>query len=296
MSHHGQAVWMVAGHSGWLLVVLAVAALLCFYFGFRAWGRARSVADTARARVRSAPHGYVELYGRAEFPPEENHRQAPLTGRTCVWWSYSISHNSGDKRGWQTVASETSEEPFVLRDETGACQVDPRGAEVTPSERQVWYGSESWPSAPYSEGGLLGGNYKYTEKRIYENDGVCVLGEFATVGGIADGSEEDSIAALLHEWKADQAGLLKRFDKDGDGKLSAEEWEAVRAAARTAVQTQTVQSPLLKQIAKPRDGRPFLVAAKDPEHLAQSYRWQAAVCLTGFFAVLMLLTGLFLHP
>jgi len=292
----GHAVWMVAGHPGWLLVVLAVAAVGCFYFAFRSWGLSRSVADTARARVRSAPHGYVELYGRAEFVPEEVHQQAPLTHRPCVWWSYQIAHNSGDRRGWETIDSETSETAFILHDETGACLVDPRGAEVKPSERQVWYGSESWPSEPWSTGGgLLGGNYRYTEQRIYEYEGVCVLGEFATVGGIADGSEDAEIAALLHEWKRDQAGLLKRFDKDGDGQLSPQEWEQAREAARAEVQTQHAQAPVLKEIRKPRDGRPFLLAAKDPAHLAQSYRWQAAMCLAGFFAALMLLTGLLLH-
>jgi len=52
---------------------------------------------------------------------------------------------------------------------------------------------------------------------------------------------------------------------------------------------------LVKAVRKPRDGQPFLLAAKDPVHLARSYRWQAAMCLAGFFAALMLLTGFLLH-
>jgi hypothetical protein len=289
--------WMVAGHSGWVLLVFAAAAIAALYLAVRYWGLSRRIADTARARVRSAPHGYVELYGRAEFATDAKCPVAPLTGRTCVWWSYRIARNSGRRRAWETLDSGTSDAAFMLRDDTGACLVDPRDALVKPSERQVWYGPESWPSAPYSTGsGLFGDRYQYVEQRIYENDGVCVLGEFATVGGIADGIADVEVSALLHDWKLDQAGLLKRFDQDGDGKLSVAEWEHARAAARSEVLSRQTQTPVVKQIAKPSDGRPYVLAARDPAHLAQSYRWQAAAGLAGFFLAVLALTRILMGP
>ncbi len=291
MYHSGQA-WLVAGHPGELLLILPIAALVSFYLTFRYWSLARSVADTALARVRSAPHGYVELYGRAEFDPQTEQRKAPLTGRSCVWWSYTIAEKSG--RSWAIVDRGTSAEPFVLHDDSGACRVDPDGAMIKPSSRTVWYGSESWPSAPYSTGGLMGGRYRYTEQRIDELAGVCVLGDCATVGGLADGGLETDIAAVLHVWKDDQATLLKRFDRDGDGTLNATEWEQAREAARNQVLSQRAQAPTVKQMTKPRDGRAYLIAASDPAHLAQRYRWQAAAGLGGFFVSVVLIAHLYL--
>ncbi|HTW73758.1 MAG TPA: hypothetical protein VMD56_02425 [Steroidobacteraceae bacterium] len=288
------AAWTIAGQPGTVVATLVIACLVCFALTYRAWARARSLSDTARARVRSAPHGYVELYGNTAFPPQtsDQAKSAPLTGRACVWWRYHIYHRAG--RGWDCIDRGASDSAFVLQDDTGACIVDPRGAEVTPSERQVWYGSDSWPSSPYSTGlGALGSSYKYIEQRIYEADGVCVLGELAATGGLADGGVETEVATLLHDWKNDPAALLRRFDRDGDGQLNAQEWEAARAAARAEVLAQRAQTPLVKQMARPHDGRPYLLAARSPQGLARRYRWQAAACLAGFFASLLLLAHLF---
>jgi hypothetical protein len=290
--HQAGHAWLIAGHPGELVLILPAVAVVSFYLTFRYWSLARSVADTALARVRSAPHGYVELYGRAEFAADTKQRNAPLTGRSCVWWSFTIAEKSG--RSWAIVDRGTSAEAFMLHDDTGACLVDPDGALIRPSSRNVWYGSESWPSAPYSTGGLLGGRYRYTELRIEEHDGVCVLGDCATVGGLADGGLETDIAALLHLWKDDQATLLKRFDRDGDGTLNASEWDQAREAARSQVLSQRAQMPTVKQMTKPRDGRTYLIAASDPAHVAQRYRWQAAAGLGCFFISVILIARLYL--
>lgn len=285
--------WTIAGQPGTLVLALALTCLACSFFAYRAWARARSLSNTVRARVRSAPHGYVELYGNTGFaqPVPDQKKSAPLTGRASVWWRYHIYEREG--RSWSRVDFGASDAAFLLQDDTGACLIDPRGAEVTPTARQVWYGSESWPSAPYSTGLGMGGRYRYVEERIHEADGVCVLGELAATGGLADGGAEAQIAALLHDWKSDPATLLRRFDHDGDGQLNAQEWEQAREAARTQVIGQRAQTPLVKQMARPRDGRPYLLAARTPDGLARRYRWQTAACLAGFFACLVFLTRLF---
>ncbi len=286
--------WTIHGQPGTLVLALVAACLACFVFMYRGWARARSLSNTARARVRSAPHGYIELYGRTSFPPQtaDQAKSAPLTGRACVWWRYHVYRRAG--KGWVTIDHGASDHSFLLQDDTGSCVVDPRGAEVTPSARQVWYGSESWPSSPYSTGlGALGSNYKYIEQRIHEADDVCALGELGATGGLADGGVDSEIAALLHDWKSDPAALLKRFDRDGDGQLDAQEWEQARAAARAQVLEGRAQTPLVKQMARPRDGRPYLLAARTPERLARRYRLQAAACLGGFFVTLLLLAHLF---
>jgi hypothetical protein len=283
----------------WLHVVLPLGALLCFYGALRFWRLARSIADTAVSRVRSAPQGYVELYGRAEFPPQTTQR-APLSGRDCVWWWFSIERRVGSGRyqRWDKVNGGSSVAPFLLRDDTGACLVDPRGADVKPSASDTWYGALPWPSGPLTTGRLsmvIGEEYRYREHRLYQYDMVCALGEFRTVGGLASGDLEADVTTLLHHWKEDQAALLKRFDTDGNGVLSAAEWEQARAAARAQIQAQRAQAPTLNVVARPRDDRPYLLAASDPAHLAQRYRWRAAASVAGFLVALASFTELLLH-
>jgi hypothetical protein len=275
-------------HPHWLLMVPGALAIACLYLTVRYWRLAHMIGDTARARVRSAPHGYVELYGEAQCT-SPTQPGAPLTGHSCVWWHYEIQRRSG--RSWCRVSSASSDAPFVLRDETGSCQVDPRGALITPSVRQVWYGSDEWPSAPYSTGlGAVGSPYRYVEQRIHEHDNVCVLGELSAVGGVAGADTDYAVSALLHEWKNQPQALLARFDQDHDGQLKGEEWEQARTAARAEVLAREARQPVTKVMTRPADGRPYVVAAKDPARLAQSYRWQAAATLLGFFlAVIALL-------
>lgn len=43
------------------------------------------------------------------------------------------------------VKENTSREPFLVRDDTGICGVYPLGADVTPTDRSVGYGSTLEP-------------------------------------------------------------------------------------------------------------------------------------------------------
>jgi hypothetical protein len=92
------------------------------------------------------------------------------------------------------VSGATSDAPFVLRDATGACLVRPAGADVTPTDRSVWYGAGPEPDdrnpprlaptqsrTPVLE--VAGGSshrYRYSEERIYPGDPLLALGAFTT--------------------------------------------------------------------------------------------------------------------
>ena len=111
---------------------LAIAAPLCFYFGFRNWRLARLIDDTPVSRIRSAAQGYVELCGIAsmgEGPPTI----APLSQLPCAWWSYCIEHHTGEGRNrrWETINRGVSVAPFLLQDDTGDCLVGHGGERDT---------------------------------------------------------------------------------------------------------------------------------------------------------------------
>ena len=240
----------------WLLLLgVAAAAVYSFWYAFKAWRENRVVEDTPTSRVRSAAQGYVELTGRGVMPPHKE-TMAPLTGKPCTWWRYKIEErrSSGRSRGWTKVDGGTSEEPFVLDDGTGQCMIDPRGAEVFPVSKDVWYGSTDGRKCAYR-----------TERGSSARWRMCCFQAAATgtpsiacsrmrpsarsartavSEALGADDPEAAVAALLHEWKQDQKSLLARFDKNHDGALDAAEWDQARAAAHKQVVERMVVQPV----------------------------------------------------
>ena len=273
---------------------LAIAAPLCFYFGFRNWRLARLIDDTPVSRIRSAAQGYVELSGIAsmgEGPPTI----APLSQLPCAWWLYRIEHRTGDGRDarWETINRGVSVTPFLLQDDTGACLIGPTGADVRPGHRDCWRGSIPWPTVPGGgqRFGLQGGDYRYTEHRINEHEQVSVIGEFRTMGGVSSADATAEVMRLLAEWKQDQPVLLERFDTNHDGVLSQAEWERARTAARAQIEQQAPRAgaPLQSIVVKPIDNRPFLIAASNMAAFARRSRLAAAAMLIGFIGAVTVL-------
>jgi hypothetical protein len=236
------------------------------YSFFHRWREQRMVQDTPQARVRSAPQGYVKLDGRASTRSLQPLR-APLSGRTCVWWTYSVRPRGRGASSWPGGDRGTSDEPFLLTDDGQHCLVDPQGADVEASERSVWCGES--PHMPtfsifgYSPFASRNSN-RYMEAIIVEDAQLSVLGELRTEAGSVTNSLDDEACARLSEWKADQPRLLARFDANHDGKIDQQEWEQARLAARLEVQNEQLrQAPQLPvhMLRKPADGRPFVIAA-----------------------------------
>jgi hypothetical protein len=165
--------------------------------GLHARRRAALIDATSTSPIGVAEDGYREFEGTIE--PAGAELAAPLTGWTCVWYRAKVERYLPKTRdrghsSWERVSGRTSDEPFVLRDASGACLVRPRDAEVTPTDVSVWYGSTPEPEdrnpprlAPTeSRSGLVeisGGishRYRYTEERVYAGDPLLALGHFAS--------------------------------------------------------------------------------------------------------------------
>jgi hypothetical protein len=277
-----------------LLVAVAAAGAWGFARSFRWWRWARLIEDTATSRVRSAAQGYVELVGtgrRMSGAPVV----APLSKLHCTWWSYAIARRTRDERGrarWKVVSRRVSDGLFCLEDRTGRCIVDPEGAEVLPSATDTWYGDTPLPVAgPPVERGFrgFGRDYRYREWRMHDGDPLYAIGWFRTESNLQPGAVDEEVAALLRHWKRDPATLLQRFDTDGDGTLTLPEWERARNAAHEQVLAERATHaalPGIHVLERPRDGRPFLLAAGDAEALARRYRLQATAGLAAFVAAL----------
>ncbi len=289
-----------------LVTALAAAAMYSFWYAFKAWAKNRVIEDTPTSRVRSAAQGYVELMGHATVPPNSPNK-GPLTSQPCAWWRYKIEERSGRSRSWTTLQSDTSDTPFLLDDGTGQCLIDPRGAEVYPRARDVWYGPSEWPDGRIPDGSgffgkladaLLTDRYRYTEYRLAPRETLYAIGAFRCLGGVSVEDPDAAVVELLRTWKQDQAGLLARFDSNHDGALSSAEWDQARAAARKNVldgRAADIKAPSLNVLSHPQDGRAFLLAASDGESLAQKFRRRALAGVSGFVASAAALTWILTH-
>jgi len=162
---------------------------------------------------------------------------------------------------------------------------------------------EALPSPTFGTGGLFWASLTLavmnlpvvivsTEERLSRTRPIYALGWFKTVGGAGD--DLDSNAAVrekLAAWKQDRAGLVERFDADGDGDINMQEWETARQAAEAEVREEQLQRALKPGVnvfcmpPKHHDNL-FLLSAVPQAQLVSRYRKGAIVCV-----VLFLVTG-----
>lgn len=277
-----------------LAVLFAAGTVYAVFRAFISLRRDRFAADTPVARIRSAAQGYVHLEGEAG-PPPEGQISAPLSGLPCVWWDYKIEYHTpvgNNRKNWQVIDKATSVEPFALRDQGGECLVGPVGAEVTPTSHETWYGSTARPICLpdlAGRGASPERDYRYTERVIGPGAHLTVMGELRSRSLVA--SVEREVGKIVVGWKQDQAGLLARFDRDHDGRLSDTEWEAARAAARQQVEASlSSQDARVSVVGQTTHGEPFLIAPLDREHLVSREKHRAMFALAAS-VVLALLTA-----
>ena len=286
---------------GGLAISMAFSVGACVGGGWwciKRLSEARFLLNTPTSKIRSAAQGYVELYGVLDELPDGQLR-APLTGTPCLWWRFKIEEydDDGKRKRWRVIESGVSEALVRLKDATGECLINPKGAEVRPSTRQVWSGSERHPRG-LSEGvGLLGmlfsvgSQYRYTEERLHVGQPLYAIGDFRTQGGTVAFDLTLAQGAVVREWKSDFAGMLQRFDSNGDGQLDPAEWERMRESARVEAQRRQVgrgEVPVHHQLRKPGEAYPFILSNHGEDELARGFYWQAAggalLCLLGALA------------
>lgn len=261
---------------GWQ-VSLVLVGLTSFWAWYANLKRYRTVADTPTSRIASAPQGYIELTGHGQQPPGDS-LASPINGLPCLWYRYRIERRDGDR--WELVESGVSHDTFGVSDGSGLALVDPDGAEILTSHKQV----------STTDG------YRKTEWTLIEGETIYVIGEHVTLGGpnaVLD--KKADLAALLAEWKADKSALLMRFDADRDGEISLEEWEHARKAASDEVDRSHLDIRLqdgVHLMRKPAHGRPFLIANREVTALVRHFRlWSwihLAMMLTALLGLMLI--------
>ncbi|PIE36931.1 MAG: hypothetical protein CSA54_02720 [Gammaproteobacteria bacterium] len=269
--------------SFWMVTALVLlGCLVSLTLWFKKTKRARLIEDVPTSSIRSAAQGYVELIGNAGFLPDDK-IVSPLSGRACVWFSYTVEKyqsSNNNRSNWKVVDDVTSDQLFVLEDDTGRCVVDPYGAEIETWESQRWYGKSRHPGSAPKKTSLLdsvNADYRYTERWIEPAEILYAIGHFETEGtGEELPSLRDEVRQLLTLWKQQPERYLRPFDKNHDGKIDEQEWAEVRRAAKQEAQHKRMEmagSPQVHLIRKPQQKSDiYILSSLTDEELVKKYR------------------------
>jgi len=265
-----------------VLIITALLALAALFVAFYYLKRARIIEDTPTSRIRSAAQGYVELVGPV-IGGEAGELIAPLSQHPCVWYRYKVQRyrESGKKGSWHTVQQGTSDAWFQINDGTATCAIDPGGAEVIAEHDRTWYGHQAVPAfASNSDffAAFTNDRYRYVEAVIMPHETIYALGNFHTVGGGRNlPTTQEQVGNVIRQWKQDYDQLLARFDRDGNGQIDMQEWQAVRRAAELEADQQRdkmAQTPAINVLCKSPDRNyPFILSTHSQKRLAQRFRW-----------------------
>ena len=216
-----------------VVVPLAIAAALV-YGGVRARQRAALIKSIPKSNIGMADDGYREFEGTIEAI-EGGSATSPLTKSSCVWFHAKVEESVASRsnykigRHWRVLNETTSRARFIVRDSTGACVVYPEDADVTPTDRSVWYGATIEPTdrnplkvgpgeSPSPDFQNLAGpdtRYRYSEERIYAGDPLVVLGKFTT--GLAAGDQASVDDEEPEEGAGEKASGTKASIRRGSG-------------------------------------------------------------------------------
>ncbi len=257
-------------HGWWQVAILA--SIFASIFNY--W-RLLKITEAPISTIAAAAQGYVELFGKAIT---DKPLKTPYQNIPCVWyraWVYANREGDDDSidlLNQQLLDYSESQLSFTLDDGTGQCTVNPSGAEVVYFEARTWRKND----------------HRYAEEYLPMNKPIYVIGQLDTRHEVLD---DDAIKHYLSEkltnWKTNQQQLINRFDQNRDGQIDMAEWQLARQEALKEVKAEHAMQANTGNftLAKPA-GKLFLISAKSPQQLRDSYKMWLAIQL-GMLALLL---------
>ncbi len=266
-------------HQIWPMLLLTGIAISFFAGLFNYW-RLLKMSEAPLSTIAAAAQGYVELQGTASA---EKPLKTPYHGISCVWYRAWVFANVADENeptgiyDSRLLDYSESQMVFTLTDNTGHCSVDPSGAEVIHFEARTWRKND----------------HRYVEEYLPAGKPLYVLGQLDSRHDVLDeATTKKYLAEKLANWKANKQQLLNRFDQNRDGQIDMYEWEKARQQAHEYLLAEHAMRRGTGSftLAKPTDNHLFLISAKSPQQLRDSYKnW-----VINHLCILALLTFLWL--
>ena len=262
--------------SHWHCLLFTSIATSLFASIFNYW-RLLKITEAPISTIAAAAQGYVELFGKAST---DTPLKTPYQDIPCVWYRASVyanRENEDDKVAdlFNLMPLEYSESKtmFSLDDGTAQCKVDPQGAEVIYFEARTWRKND----------------HRYVEEYLPVGKPIYVIGSLDTRKALLDDALlNKEVGTKLRELKANPQLLLRRYDQNLDGQIDMDEWEKARqdvikeVKAAHDMQANNHEGFTLAKLA----GKLFLISAKSPQQLRDTYKTWLAIQL-GMLALLL---------
>ncbi len=264
--------------------------------GFHYLRLKRQVENLPTSKARSVAMGLVEVQGMTR---RKYALVSPMTHQPCVYYRVNKYRRSDESRQWELSGSmHSGPVPFDLEDDTGRLTINPRGATIKARHKQE--GVPGQMTLLMAASNVSDSSEKWVEEIIPEGVFLYVLG-FARAPRIERASLRERTVAALRELKQNRH-KLQRYDTDGDGQISEEEWQAAREEVEQQVLHQSLAERLEAapqqaqvEIGRPeRRSLPFVIAETESEtHLTRKLTLAAIPLLAigfglGIFALVKL--------
>ena len=255
------------------LLVLFASGLGLLASLFNYW-RLLKITEAPISTIAAAAQGYVELQGRAST---QKPLATPFHGVPCVWYRAWVYANIKDDNLFQSPVSMRlldyveSSDTFQLNDETGACAINPIGAEVIFFQMHTWRKND----------------HRYVEQYLPAGKSLYVIGQLDSRKDVLDTAAFNrDLSAKLAEWKSRPQRLLHLYDHNRDGRIDMQEWELARQDATASVKAEQAMHANLGSFTlhKPSDKHMFIISAKSPHELRSAHKFWAWLYF-GFFCL-----------
>ena len=257
----------------WYGFMCVAIGLSLFVALFNYW-RLLKITEAPTSTIAAAAQGYIELHGIASTAKPF---KTPYHGLACVWyraWVYANRTNlETNKVDTRLLDYSESNAQFQLQDASGACMVNPKGAEVIFVEAHTF----------------LKNDHRYVEEYLPAGKSLYLLGYLDTLHhyNTTEAINKDT-GELLIAWKKNSVKLHARFDQNRNGQIDMHEWETARAEARREVEARHLMhaNTEIYTLAKPPKGQLFLISALSPQALRKQYQRWSMAHLAVFIALL----------
>jgi len=280
-----------------LMTAVFAGSAFLYVWGWRSLRRRWFIENLPTSKARSVAMGLAELKGKAKYA-DENPLLSPVQGLPCVWYRVVVerhaTHNS--KRSSRVLLRREVGVPFYLEDDTGRVKVLPDGAEIHGVEvcntiisgnipptddlkRFCDLNAIRWQFLPSDI------DVRVKEYAVLADADVYVLGDAVAAANPTE-DRRRRVSAILREWLK-MPERKAELDKNRDGMIQPEEWDAARAEAQSlALKEETaVRGPEGPEVVirKPRFGY-FLIVSGDEEDAIKSQGYPG-LCLIGGLAL-----------
>ncbi len=259
----------------WQLLWTTASFASAFAAIFNYW-RLLKITEAPISTIAAAAQGYVELHGTATT---KNSLKTPFHNIPCVWYRAWVYANEEDQKGLPDIRANRllsyveSDQTFTLNDGTASCIINPKHAEVIHFEARTWRKNA----------------HRYVEQYLPAAKKLYVLGQLNTIRHLTDKAALNrEVRNSLADWKTRPEQLRHRYDHNLDGKIDATEWEFARQDAihqATANQMMAAHTGEFT-LSKPANNQLFLISAKSPHQLRNSYQYWSLLHIILFLVLL----------